>query len=133
MDLLSHSDQGGMCESGLLPHEEVRKRVVRWCVLEVGRKSSATMDNPGICVNLQVHICQHNPRSSQYRRVCGGRCLLTWFVSMWRPFTSYKVAVVAKHQYVFMVRVCRSLNSPGIGFTHKLHIIYLINDVLHHW
>jgi hypothetical protein len=23
--------------------------------------------------------------------------------------------------------------SPGAPFTQKLHIIYLVNDVLHHW
>lgn len=27
----------------------------------------------------------------------------------------------------------RTLDSAGVGFPEKLHIIYLINDVVHHW
>ncbi len=27
----------------------------------------------------------------------------------------------------------RTLTVPGVSFTQKLHIIYLINDVVHHW
>jgi calcium homeostasis ER protein len=27
----------------------------------------------------------------------------------------------------------KTLDSPGVGFSEKLHIIYLINDVIHHW
>ena len=27
----------------------------------------------------------------------------------------------------------RTLDSPGVGFDQKLHMVYLINDVIHHW
>ena len=32
-----------------------------------------------------------------------------------------------------LVSVHRTLDSPGVGFEQKLHILYLINDVIHHW
>lgn len=34
---------------------------------------------------------------------------------------------------VISQHLLRKVTQPGAAFTQKLHIIYLVNDVLHHW
>lgn len=47
-----------------------------------------------------------------------------WILNNATSFEAGKV--IAQH-------LLRKVTQPGVSFSQKLHIIYLVNDVLHHW